>query len=617
MASGISYILWALIWLQACHCQKVTNTFCADKECQKWHTPYENMVAGLVGYDPVLGDPFDDNGDPGLKKQIFLPTYEAERLGGGGSLDLQPFIHAQDDVRCSATLTTKKISSFAEYESYRTGSFSSEDWSKNNSNADVWLPGLFFNAKSSSSGFRSKKNNTETQKLWKFFSETNGEIYITEATCQMYTMEIDAFSKLEFNPGFINALRSLQHASRDPNSRLSNRIFKTFVKNFGTFYVDKVAMGAKFWIETRFASQSSSQSTSQARMECIHDSFKNGHSSGFEAPPIKSVEAKGVKIETDWQAVNIGSDSGNQSTTNRCSGNSGNDNYFDNNSIRSTVVHSIGSKSFNDLENWINNEFFPVPIEYQIAPMNKILKPFWEAFTPGGNLGDIPMNANEPSGEKLDSTKINDFFLEKVQQYCKIILGEDDCPFYDVTGCGIAGYCEQNEFCRNVPTTISKDGLVCLDRDSQKEERLWNAFYGMNYAIDNYDRRRHIATFKELVKTTFLDAPDTKKGPNRPGNTRDGGGDTLLIQAAFWKFPKEIVQLLLDNGANINYQKKKYGQTALMIAAMRGHKDVVQLLLDRGANRRLKTKRIRGKSRGGDTACKYNDKVDYIIPSCN
>ena len=130
-------------------------------------------------------------------------------------------------------------------------------------------------------------------------------------------MAIDAFSKLEFNPGFINALRSLQYASTDPNSQLSNRIFKTFIKNFGSFYIDEVAMGAKFWIETRFASQSSGESTSQARMECIHDSFKNGHGGGYETPPIKSVEAKGVKVETDFQAVNIGGRIGSGSTTNR------------------------------------------------------------------------------------------------------------------------------------------------------------------------------------------------------------------------------------------------------------------------------------------------------------
>ena len=109
----------------------------------------------------------------------------------------------------------------------------------------------------------------------------------------MYNMTIASFSKLEFTPDFINGLRGLQFASKDPNSQISNRIFKYFLKDFGSFYVDEVSMGAKFWIETRFASKSNAESTSQGRMECIHDSFRKGHSSGFESPPIKSVEVKG------------------------------------------------------------------------------------------------------------------------------------------------------------------------------------------------------------------------------------------------------------------------------------------------------------------------------------
>ena len=47
--------------------QKVTiRDFCSDETCQTWHTPYDNMPAGLVGYDPVLADPLDFKKDPGM-----------------------------------------------------------------------------------------------------------------------------------------------------------------------------------------------------------------------------------------------------------------------------------------------------------------------------------------------------------------------------------------------------------------------------------------------------------------------------------------------------------------------------------------------------------------------
>jgi len=107
-----------------------------------------------------------------------------------------------------------------------------------------------------------------------------------------------------------------------------------------------------------------------------------------------------------------------------------------------------------------------------------------------------------------------------------------------------------------------------------------------------------LATVRELIKTTFVD-------------TTEGsvfGGTTPLIVAARYGH-KDIVQILLENGANIDHQDN-YGQTALMYAANFGLKDVVQLLLDRGANRTLKTN-------GGNTACAANKNVDYIIPSCN
>ena len=45
--------------------QKVTPLFCADEKCQSWYTPFDNMAAGLVGYDPVLADPHHVKRDPG------------------------------------------------------------------------------------------------------------------------------------------------------------------------------------------------------------------------------------------------------------------------------------------------------------------------------------------------------------------------------------------------------------------------------------------------------------------------------------------------------------------------------------------------------------------------
>jgi len=67
-------------------------------------------------------------------------------------------------------------------------------------------------------------------------------------------------------------------------------------------------------------------------------------------------------------------------------------------------------------------------------------------------------------------------------------------------------------------------------------------------------------------------------------------GNTALMYASGWgivtKNP-ERAKILLDKGAKVNLQNKK-GETALMMAAYRGHVDTAKLLIDRGANIELK-----------------------------
>ena len=60
---------------------------------------------------------------------------------------------------------------------------------------------------------------------------------------------------------------------------------------------------------------------------------------------------------------------------------------------------------------------------------------------------------------------------------------------------------------------------------------------------------------------------------------------------------REVVELLLDFKADIDYQDKQ-GTTALMWACMRSNVAVAKLLLERGANKDLRDK-------DGDSAASY------------
>jgi uncharacterized protein len=47
---------------------------------------------------------------------------------------------------------------------------------------------------------------------------------------------------------------------------------------------------------------------------------------------------------------------------------------------------------------------------------------------------------------------------------------------------------------------------------------------------------------------------------------------------------KEIIQLLLNAGAEVNNRNRDKGTTALIEAAAIGYEDIVQILLERGAD---------------------------------
>ncbi|KAJ7861246.1 ankyrin repeat-containing domain protein [Mycena olivaceomarginata] len=63
--------------------------------------------------------------------------------------------------------------------------------------------------------------------------------------------------------------------------------------------------------------------------------------------------------------------------------------------------------------------------------------------------------------------------------------------------------------------------------------------------------------------------------------------DSALISAAFGVY-FEIVQLLLEKGANMNLVEDTTHGTALQAASCSGHYRVVQLLLEKGADINIK-----------------------------
>lgn len=92
------------------------------------------------------------------------------------------------------------------------------------------------------------------------------------------------------------------------------------------------------------------------------------------------------------------------------------------------------------------------------------------------------------------------------------------------------------------------------------------------------------------VPTTRGDVAEVKRllADGAYVNAKDGNGFTALMTASV-NGHKEVVELLLAKGADVNYHfysepVKPYYTSALSLAAENGHRDVVELLLAKGAN---------------------------------
>jgi len=415
----------------------VPSRLCDGDACNVDWTPIPNLGSALVGYNPVLSNTLMAS-DPGMKAMIFSPT--KTRPAPDNRVVVNPNILYYDDIHCQVSQVTKVISSYQDYAKQRAGSFKFSGRRSSSSNFKIPLLTLILNYEKKESEQRYSSEDSDFQKNVKFFKDQGGEVYVNQAKCQVYKVEIDEFAKPVFTDGFIRALQVLAEEAADPELRKEKDALKRFIDYFGTHYLAKSFLGATLTVESRFDRQSNSQSERNQRKKCIGSAYGKSVSSGVRLNTFQvSGSFKGIGASTELGGQGGGSGSSESESKRDCSSFDALSKGGAGSSFRGSTVTSVGSYPSSKTDEWAktagNN---PRVISFELKPITNLFRSYF---------------LNHIEGLKGKAPLLKKYLEEAVSNYCKTMLGED-CP--NVVGCGYQNLCPFGQKCVDRPNATVK-----------------------------------------------------------------------------------------------------------------------------------------------------------------
>jgi len=269
-----------------------------------------------------------------------------------------------------------------------------------------------------------------------------GEIYMNDIRCQLFTVSTNDFVQPVFTKNFVNGVKTLYEAAKNPQSDESKRKTASFIKEFGTDYMETTFFGATLSLESRWASRAESESKRYERQSCFSKSVSNQFSegSGFLDFLFGGKQTKEVKNDLK-----------------KCKEDSVNKEYFSKNEMRETNIVARGATFYTDPVKWAESaQENPVPIDFKLKSISNIFRSGW-------------VDSIEYKKEKyIDGQILADYFDEiiAIDEYCKIVLDlENGCP--PIKGCGINGICPF--------------GKICVDNDSELGYTCTEGIFILNF----------------------------------------------------------------------------------------------------------------------------------------
>jgi len=424
----------------------VPSRLCDGDACNVDWTPIPNLGSALVGYNPVLSNTLMAS-DPGMKAMIFSPT--KTRPAPDNRVVVNPNILYYDDIHCQVSQVTKVVSSYQDYAKQRAGSFKFSSHRSSSSNFKIPLFTLILNYERKESEQRYSSEDSDFQKDVKFFKDQGGEIYVNQAKCQVYKVQIDEFAKPVFTDGFIRALQVLAEEAADPELRKDKDSLKRFIDYFGTHYLAKSWLGATLTVESRFDRQSSSQSERNQRKQCIGSAYGKSVNSDVRlntfqvSAQLGEDDGDNIGISTELGGQGGGSGNGSGESKRNCSSFDALSKGGAGSSFRGSTVTSVGAYPLSDANEWAkttgNN---PRVISFELKPISDLFRSYF---------------LNHIEGLKGKARLMKKYFEDSVFDYCKTMLGEE-CP--TVKECGYQNLCPVGNKCVNAPN--SYEGFKCI-----------------------------------------------------------------------------------------------------------------------------------------------------------
>ena len=145
---------------------------------------------------------------------------------------------------------------------------------------------------------------------------------------------------------------------------------------------------------------------------------------------------------------------------------------------------------------------------------------------------------------------------------------------------------------------------ILLEKGADTRTEGANKHTALSVTINTQTDTRRATALYVACQHAHYDITSILLQANADPNIQTENGWTPLTIASRKNYTN-IVQLLIEHGADINYRLTVTGATALIIASEHGHTDIVRILLEKGADTRIE-------SANGDTALGVAGNVDIV-----